>query len=226
MLNADSSILAAYYEWCNTRAQNTRRHAALCRAAAVICREALKMCGRCAARLAAIPCQSKWPKILRNRVKSPCQTDKLLQCTTIFIFNFTSFLCHQSSRENHRFHNCMSWSLDDGSENVCRHLVIKTCTASSYLARHENWAELQKPKPAEIRKKEHKRLRHTIIVLTSMLYLRNYPYKTISFRWNRTAMGDNTVTGLVSWLRLPGYSVYCYANFYCVSGETWRFYKH
>ena len=37
------------------RAQNTRRHAALCRAAAVICREALKMCGKCAARLAAMP---------------------------------------------------------------------------------------------------------------------------------------------------------------------------
>ena len=38
-----------------SRAQNTRRHAALCRAAAVTCREALKMCGRCAARLAAMP---------------------------------------------------------------------------------------------------------------------------------------------------------------------------
>ena len=37
------------------RAQNTRRHAAFCRAAAVTCREALKMCGRCAARLAAMP---------------------------------------------------------------------------------------------------------------------------------------------------------------------------
>ena len=37
------------------RAQNTRRHAALCRAAAVNCREALKMCGKCAARLAAMP---------------------------------------------------------------------------------------------------------------------------------------------------------------------------
>ena len=33
-------------------------------------------------------------------------------------------------------------------------------------------------------------------------------------------MGDNTVTGMVSWLRLPGYSAYCYANFDCVSGET------
>ena len=38
-----------------SRAQNTRRHAAFCRAAAVTCREALKMCGRCAARLAAMP---------------------------------------------------------------------------------------------------------------------------------------------------------------------------
>ena len=37
------------------RAQNTRRHAALCRAAAVTCREALKICERCAARLAAMP---------------------------------------------------------------------------------------------------------------------------------------------------------------------------
>ena len=37
------------------RAQNTHRHAAFCRAAAVTCREALKMCGRCAARLAAMP---------------------------------------------------------------------------------------------------------------------------------------------------------------------------
>ena len=37
------------------RAQNTRRHAPLCRAAAVTCREALKICGRCAARLAAMP---------------------------------------------------------------------------------------------------------------------------------------------------------------------------
>ena len=43
---------------------------------------------------------------------------------------------------------------------------------------------------------------HTIIVWQLMLYLRNNPYNTISFRWNRTAMGDNTATGLVSWLRL------------------------
>ena len=65
------------------------------------------------------------------------------QQTTIFIFTFTCMmlLCHQSSRANHRFPNCMSLSLD-GSENVCRHLVIKTCTASSYLARHWNCAAL------------------------------------------------------------------------------------
>ena len=42
------------------RAQNTRRHAAFCRAAAVTCHEALKMCGRCAARLAAMPGLSKY----------------------------------------------------------------------------------------------------------------------------------------------------------------------
>ena len=47
----------------NPRAQNTRRHAALCRAAAVTCREALKMCGRCAARLAAMPWLSKYFEI-------------------------------------------------------------------------------------------------------------------------------------------------------------------
>ncbi len=65
------------------------------------------------------------------------------QQTTIFIFTFTCMmlLCHQSSR-----------SLD-GSQNVCCHLVIKTCTASSYLARHGNCAELQKRKHAEKRKK-------------------------------------------------------------------------
>ena len=34
----------------------------------------------------------------------------------------------------------------------------------------------------------------------------------------RTAMGDNTVTGLVSWLRF--YTAYCYVNFDYVSGET------
>ena len=118
---------------------NTRRHAALCRAAAVICREALKMCGMCAARLAAMPWLSKWAKMLQNGGISPCQTDyKLLRCTTIFIFNFIGFLCHQSSREDHRFLNCMSWSLDS-SENVCHHLVIKTCIASRYLARLIDW---------------------------------------------------------------------------------------
>ena len=42
------------------RAQNTCRHAAFCRAAAVTCREAVKMCGRCAARLAAMPWLSKY----------------------------------------------------------------------------------------------------------------------------------------------------------------------
>ena len=36
------------------RVQNTCRHAALCRAATVICREALQMFGRCTARLAAM----------------------------------------------------------------------------------------------------------------------------------------------------------------------------
>ena len=45
------------------RAQNTCRHAAFCRAAAVTCREALKMCGRCAARLAAMPSLSKYFEI-------------------------------------------------------------------------------------------------------------------------------------------------------------------
>ena len=45
------------------RAQNIRRHAALCRAAAVTCREALKMCGMCAARIAAMPWLSKYFEI-------------------------------------------------------------------------------------------------------------------------------------------------------------------
>ena len=44
-----------HHSFLISRAQNTRRHAAFCRAAAVTCREALKMCGRCAARLAAMP---------------------------------------------------------------------------------------------------------------------------------------------------------------------------
>ena len=133
------------------RAQNTRRHAALCRAAAVICREALKMCGKCAARLAVMPWLSKsfemggGGKSMSNR-----------QQTTIFIFIF-SFTCMMLSVPpkfacNHRFPNCMSWSLD-GSEDVCRHLVIKTCNACSYLARHGNCAALQTRKHAEKRKK-------------------------------------------------------------------------
>ena len=142
----------AVYNIIVRRAQNTRRHAALCRAAAVICREALKMCGKCAARLAAMPWLSK-SGIFRNRRESPCQTDNKPE---IFIFTFTcmmlSVVCHQSSRANHRFPNCMSWSLD-GSEDVCCHLVIKTCTASSYLARHGNCAALQTRTHAEKRKK-------------------------------------------------------------------------
>ena len=44
LINLHTSVLV------HTRAQYTRRHAAFCRAAAVTCREALQMCGRCAAR--------------------------------------------------------------------------------------------------------------------------------------------------------------------------------
>ena len=131
-----------------TRAQNTCRHTALCRAAAVICREALKMCGKCAARLAGMPWLSKSFEL---GGKSPFQTDNKPQ----YLFSLLHawcFLCHQSSRANHRFPNCMSWSLD-GSEDVCRHLVIKTCTASKCLARHGNCAALQTRTHAEKRKK-------------------------------------------------------------------------
>ena len=156
LLLVSAMSLPIYRELCVTnicRAQNTRRHAAFCRAAAVICHEALKICGKCAARLAAMPWLSKSFEIGGNvHVK----LTKFWQQTTIFIFTFTctmlSVLCHQSSRANHRFPNCMSWSLD-GSEDVCRHLVIKTCTASSYLARHGNCAALQTRTHAEKRKK-------------------------------------------------------------------------
>ena len=63
ILMARYALLDMYF-----RAQNTRRHAALRRAAAVICREALKMCGRYAAWLAVMPWLSKWPKTLRHRL--------------------------------------------------------------------------------------------------------------------------------------------------------------
>ena len=117
------------------RAQNIRRHAALCRAAAVTCCEALTMCGMCAARLAAMPWLSKYFEI-GGKVHVKLTTNHNIY------FHFSwCFLCHQSSRANHRFPNSISWSLD-GSEHVCRHLVIKTCTASSYLARHGNCAAL------------------------------------------------------------------------------------
>ena len=181
------------------------------------------MCGRCTARLAAMPWLSKWPKILRNGGKNPCQTDyKLLQRTTIFIFNLTCLLWHQSSRENHRFPNCMSWSLD-GSENVCRHLVIKTCTASSYLACHETCAELQKRKHAEKRKKtedepvEHRDYgtqklcenRCSIYVIT---HITRFRLDGIELQW--------AIIQSQSWFRGYDYSAYCYVNFDCVSGET------
>ena len=47
------------HRWGVGRAQNTCRHAALCCADAVTCRDAFKMWGKCAARLAAMRCLSK-----------------------------------------------------------------------------------------------------------------------------------------------------------------------
>ena len=176
--------------------------------AAVICREALKMCGRCAARHDLLPCLDCQNDPKSFDIGGKSMSNLLLQCTTIFIFNLTCFLCHQSSRENHRFPNCMGWSLD-GSEDVYRHLVIKRCTASSYLARHENCTELQKRKHAEKRKKtEDEPVEHSdcsiqklcenrcsiIYVITHVTRLR---LDGIELQWT----SDNTVTGLVSWLR-------------------------
>ena len=69
-----------------------------------------------------------------------------------YLFSILHAFCATKVRVNiHRFPNCTSWSLD-GSKNVCHHLVIKTCTTSSYLACHENCAELYKWKQAEKRK--------------------------------------------------------------------------
>ena len=59
------------------RAQNTRRHAALCRAAAVTCHEALKICGRCAARLAAMPGLSKYFEIGHFYMRDACCATKV-----------------------------------------------------------------------------------------------------------------------------------------------------
>ncbi len=58
-----------------------------------------------------------------------------------------------------------------------------------------------------------------------MLSLRNYPHNTLTgFRldhsWNRTTMGDNAVTGLVTITVLIQIIAMAYVNFYCVSGKT------
>ena len=166
------------------------RHAALCRAAAVICREALKMCGKCAARLAAIPdCQNdaKSFKIGGKSMSNWLQTITVYH-NIYFPFDVTCFLCHQSSRENHRFPNCMSWSLD-GSENVFRHLVIKTCTAFSYLARHENCAvgkNENMPRKERKRKTNQRNIetaahKNCMKIYAFIYVIRPYPYNTVSF---------------------------------------------
>ena len=140
-----------YSEYIWFMAQNTRRHAPLCRAAAVIAVKPLK-CTE-SARHDLLPCPD-----CQNLVSFEIGGKVHVKLTTNhnIYFHFScmmlSVLCHQSSRANHRFPNCMSWSLD-GSEDVCCHLVIKTCTASSYLARHGNCAALQTRTHAEKRKK-------------------------------------------------------------------------
>ena len=140
-----TALWKSKYNYIYRRVQNTRRHYAVLPLSFAV--KPLKCAESARHNLLACPdCQnlSKWGgKSMSN-----------WQQTTIFIFTFTcmmlSVLCHQSSRANHRFPNCMSWSLD-GSEDVCCHLLIKTCTASSYLARHGNCAALQTH--AEKRKK-------------------------------------------------------------------------
>ena len=79
--------------------------------------------------------------------------------------------------------------------------MIKTCTASSYLARHGKCAALQTRTHAEKRKKTstgHRDCgtqlcgnRCSLYVITHITGFR------LDHRWNRTTMGDNAVTGLV-----------------------------
>ena len=80
-------------------------------------------------------------------------------------------------------------------------------------------------------RKERKRKRgietvENTIVWKSMLSLRNY-YTTgfrLDHRWNRTTMGDNAVTVLVTITVASAYNIQiiamAYVNFYCVSGKT------
>ena len=42
----------------------------------------------------------------------------------------------------------------------------------------------------------------------------------LGHKWNRTTMGDNTVTGLVTIAVLSQGITMAYANFYCVSGKA------
>ena len=131
------------------------------------------MCGRCTARLAAMPWLSK------------------------------CFLFHQSSRENHRFLNCIHeliarWQRKcmspPGDQNMHRLQLFST-----------PWKLRRVAKTCREKKENGKRtsgtyrLRHTKIVWKLMLYLFNYPYiyNTISFRWNRMAVGDSHEPGFV-----------------------------
>ena len=117
------------------RAQNTRRHAAFWRAAAVTCREALKMCGRCAARLAAMPWLSKYFE-MGGKVHVKLTTNHNIY------FHFymhdasapPKFACIQISQLHELIARWQRKRLSPpGDQNM---------HASSYLARHGNCAAL------------------------------------------------------------------------------------
>ena len=62
---------------------------------------------------------------------------------------------------------------------------------------------------------------HNCVEIEGSLYVITHIKRfCLGHKWNRTTMGDNTVTSLVTIAVLIQCIAIAYANFYCVSGKT------
>ena len=75
-------------------------------------------------------------------------------------------------------------------------------------------------------RKERKRKRgietaaHNCVEIDALYVITHITGFRLDHRWNRTTMGDNAVTSLVTITVLIQIIAMAYVNFYCVSGKT------
>ena len=160
-------------------------------------------------------CHALTVKIFRNRGKSPCQTDNkpqylvsLLHACSVMLAVPPKFAC--KSWISQLYELIARWQRKrlsaPGDQNMHRLQLFSTpwklCSVVNTC-------------------REKKKTAHDCVEIKGSLYVITHMTGfRLGHNWNRTTMGDNTVTGLVTIAVLSQGIAIAYANFYCVSGKA------